>query len=208
MINGYARTSAPRRNQYSDPRWLTERQEGIQGTFGQQGQTATQNYLARALAFDPTEAINTYARGAWAAAQPGIKDTMAEVAGGAAAGRINTGFFDMDRGDVMNRAYTNFQNTLNQNAITGAEMSMRNNAQIGQFGQEQQNRYTDLLMSRRQEIENAAREEAERKRRKKGFFGNLLGQGLGMLAGSVIPGVGTAIGGAIGKRAAGYFGGR
>ena len=37
----------------------------MQGEFGAQGKTATENYLARALAFDPTQAINTYAKGAW-----------------------------------------------------------------------------------------------------------------------------------------------
>lgn len=208
MINGFARTRlAPKTNQYSDPRWLTQQQAGMQAQFGQQGNTATENYLARALAFDPTQAINTYAQGAWGAAQSGMKDQLADMAGSAAGGRINTGFFDADRGDVYRRTVSDFGNTMAQTAVQGAQMAMQNNNQMGQFGQEQQNRYTDLLMSRRQEIENAAREEAERKRKKKGMFTSLLGSGLGMLAGSVIPGVGTAIGGAIGKKAAGWFGG-
>lgn len=204
MINGWRKSAAPRKNQYSDPAYLTGQQEAMQGAFGAQGKTATENYLARALAFDPTQAINTYATGAWGAAKEGMDEELANIAGSAAGGRINTGFFDIDRGNVYRKTLANFGNNIAQTAVQGAQLQLSNNNALGTFGQEQQNRYTDLLMSRRQEIENAAREEAARKRQKRGRFASLLGTGLGMIAGSALPGVGTALGARIG----GMIGGR
>lgn len=135
---------------------------------GGYGDAATQAYLSRAGSFDPTTAINTYARGAWDQASTGMRDELRKLKGSAVgSGRLNTGFFDEDQGEVYKNTVADFNNRIAQTAVTGAGMQLQNNAGLANFASDRTNMFADLLASRREQVENDARAAAAAKKKKK-----------------------------------------
>ena len=75
--------------------------------------------------FDPSGAINTYAKGAFGEVQHDLGTQLDDIRNqDARLGRLNTGFFDKDRGVVMNRAMDSFNNQLAQTAVQGAGLKL------------------------------------------------------------------------------------
>lgn len=75
--------------------------------------------------FDPSGAINTYANGAWGSIKANLGDQLNDIRNqDARLGRLNTGFFDKDRGTVINRATDQFTNNLAQTAVQGAGLKL------------------------------------------------------------------------------------
>lgn len=177
---------------------------------GTAGSAAEGEGYARTSNFDPSAAIAKYATGAWDTVLndpvSGLKRSLSDLRGSAVgAGRLDTGFFDQDTGDVINNATRGFQNSLASTAVTGARMQQENNASLLGYGQNKTNQYLDLLTANREQQTQDAREKAERKRKKKRGIGSLIGGAIGAIGGSFIPGVGTAAGWGLGSAAGGSF---
>lgn len=175
---------------------LAAEQERLMGGAGGYADTAEREYLNRATNFDASKALNTYATGAYSTVAEGLKRTLADVRGRAVgAGRFDTGFLDEDQGTVIKDTMADFNNRLSQQALAATGMQQENDRALGEFGQRQRGYQTDLLMSRREELENNAREEAERKRKRRGGIGGAIGGLLGAAGGFVLGGPAGAAGG-------------
>lgn len=188
----------------------TARSNTAMSSAGATGASAEAEGYSRTAAFDPNAAIQRYAKGAWDTVMndpvSGLKRSLSDLRGSAVgAGRLDTGFFDQDQGDVINNATRGFQNSLASTAVQGANMEQRNNAEILGYGTDKTNQYLDLLTAEREQQTNDARDKAERQRRKKRGIGSLIGGAIGAVGGSFIPGVGTAAGWGIGSQAGGSF---
>lgn len=170
--------------------------EGVQGAEDAQiasqtgyGERATGDYLNRAEGFDASTALNKYAQGAWGNISAGLKQTLADTRGqSVGAGRFDSGFLDEDQGTVINRATSAFSNDLAQQSVAAAGMDQRNTEQIGNFANERTSMGNDLLAGRSEQVQNDARAEAERKRKKRagigGLIGGVIGAGAGALTGN------------------------
>lgn len=183
---------------------LTGAWDDLTSSQGAYGDTATQAYLGRALAFDPTQAINTYAQGAWNQASANMNDTLTKLRGSAVgAGRLDTGFFDEDQGQVYRDTVNHFTDAVTQQAVNAAQMQLQNNNSLGSFAQDRTNMYADMLASRREQQINDERAAAAAKKKKKGGIGGLLGKVAGGIGGFLIGGpagaaTGYKIGGELG----------
>lgn len=183
---------------------LTNAWDDLTASQGAYGDTATQAYLSHALAFDPTQAINTYAQGAWNQAAAGMNDTLTKLKGSAVgAGRLDTGFFDEDQGQVYRDTVNHFSDALSQQALNAAQLQLQNNNTLENFGQERTNMYADMLASRREQQINDEREQAAAKKKKKSGIGGLLGKAIGGIGGFILGGpagaaTGYKVGGELG----------
>lgn len=170
------------------------------------GGQANASYLGKLENFDASAALNNYAKGAWGSVSEGLNQTLSDLKGQAAGtGRFDSGFFDQDSGKVVTDVMRGFSNNIAQQSLAAAGMQQRNTEAIGQFGAAQQGIGNDLLMSRREEVENNYREEQERKRKRRSGIGSAIGGVLGAGIGSIVPGVGTAIGAGLGSALGGAF---
>lgn len=71
--------------------------------------------------FDPTNAINTWAKGAWGLTQQGLTEQLRELRADAGGRhRLNTGWFDEDQGRVVRDVTGNFTNQLATKAVDAA----------------------------------------------------------------------------------------
>lgn len=167
------------------------------------------DYLGAAENFDASKALNNYAQGAWGSISTALKQQLQDLSGQATgAGRFDSGFYDEDQGVLVNRALGQFSNDIAQQSMNALDAQQRNTAGLGQFGENQASDARDLVASRYETDENAAREDAERKRRKKagvwGTIGGALGAGVGALSGGGLAGaqagwgMGSSIGSALG----------
>ncbi|MBA3645287.1 MAG: hypothetical protein H0W63_03845 [Gemmatimonadaceae bacterium] len=178
---------------------LVQQQQQFMDQAGASGSQAESEYMSQAANFDPQAAINEYARGAWGESQAGMKDELSNLRGRAAGtGRLATGFYDEDAGQVVQNTMKNFGNSMAQTAVQGAQMRQNNTSRLAEYANNKQNMYMDALMSRRQELENNKREGDERKRRRRrgiaGALGTVAGGALGFVGGGFNPM--TAIAGA------------
>lgn len=112
--------------------------------------------------FDPDAAFRTSAEGAMGDFRREMSDQLRDLTGSAVgAGRLNTGFFDEDRGEVATRLGGQFQDRLAQGAMQTAGMRQQQLGQMGQMAGQRQNRYLELLtgkMDRDTGNENARRD--------------------------------------------------
>lgn len=84
--------------------------------------------------YDPTQAVGQYARGAWNAIQPDLADQLDSVRNqDARLGRLDTGWFDKDRGQVMTRAVNSVNAGIDQQAVNAA--GLRAGVLQGAYGQ-------------------------------------------------------------------------
>src|SRR5690606_15228267 len=159
------------------------------------GREAEDEYFRRAREFDPSVAVRTAAEGAWASLLPQVRDVITDLRGRmVGAGRLRGGYGEMDEDEVWNRATQQLASEIARNAMSAAGLQLQNIQGLGGYGQAVTNRYLDMLaggLDREQMAENA-------RRRRRGGIGALLGTGLGALAGSFFPGVGTLLGAQLG----------
>lgn len=76
--------------------------------------------------FDPSAFGNTFAQGAYGQFKNNLSDQLTDLTNkGAAAGRLNTGYFDIDQGKVVNRLGSDFSNAIAQEAgvFSGQKLS-------------------------------------------------------------------------------------
>lgn len=181
-------------------------------TAGQYGSDATADYYKRISSFDPTAAVNKYASGAWAAAKGGpggFDDTLARLKGEAAGGgRLNSGFYDQDVGDLYRKTVSDYSAGLDKTALDATRMQMVNNEAIGQFGQDETGLNLELGSGRAEQLINDAREKAARRRQRKRGIGGLIGGVAGGVGGFVLSGgnpAGAFEGWKLGSAAGGSF---
>jgi hypothetical protein len=133
-------------------------------------------YIRRALSFDPTKAVGDTARGAWSSIVGdvgGLKDMLRDLKGqSVGSGRLDTGFFDEDQGAVVNRAVENLNANIAQGSLQATSMAQRNIEDIGSYASQSRARYLDLLTGGlNQQI---AQQEAAAAR-KAGLWGDIIG---------------------------------
>jgi hypothetical protein len=160
---------------------LRRQEETMQEDFGR-GQAAGDAYEEWAQGFDAGDAVNEYARGAWGSISDRIGKQLDTLRGSAVgAGRLDTGFFDEDQGEVMQAGMRDFSHAVSQQAMGAAQLDASVQQNYGSYGERARGNATDLLMSRREEEENNYREAEERKRRRRG--GIVVGGPAGAAAG-------------------------
>ncbi len=167
----------------------------------QLGGQAENEFFQRSLNFDAQAAAETSARGI-AGSLSGQLGRNLELARGQAvgSGRLDTGFFDEDRGRIFEDFNERLTNAIAQQALQAQSLNLQNLGNIGNFGANVSNRFVNLLGG---SLDRATAEENARKQQGGGLFGKLLGGVLGAAA----PGVGSSIGAAIGGGISGLFGG-
>lgn len=162
---------------------------------------ATDAYLSRAINFDADRSFKEFASGAYGDFQTNLGKELRNLAGrSVGAGRLDTGFFDEDQGEVITSLGRDFQNTIAQGALQTAGLNQQNIADLGNFGNERNDQYLSLLsgqLDREQAAKNAKR---ARKGALTGGLLKLAGAGIGFLAGG-------PVGAAVGGKLAGSFGG-
>jgi hypothetical protein len=196
-----ARMAVPRRPNYSsvgDVQAAGDANIATQGAYGERG---TQDYLNAAENFDASASLNKYAQGAWGSISSALNDTLKSQAGQAVGqGRFDSGFYDQDKGVVINRATSQLSNDIAGQSMNALAAQQRNTEGLGQFGTDRTNMSAEMLAARSEQVQNDAREEAARKRKNRsgllGGIGTAIGYGLGGP-------VGGYIGGAIGSYAGG-----
>jgi hypothetical protein len=149
--------------------------------YGEQG---TQDFLGRAENFDASKALNTYAQGAWGSIRPALSQALAAEEGKAVgAGRFDSGFLDEDKGVVINRATDQLSNAVAGQSMNALNAEQRNTEALGNFGNQRTEMGNELLAARSEQVQNDARAEAERRRKKAGGIGGLIGGALGAAGG-------------------------
>jgi len=181
-------------------------EDNQQGFEQGQGNAATTGYMTRAQNFDASKAVNQYAQGAWGSISSALGQQLNTLKSQAAgAGRLDTGYFDVDQGRLVRSALDDFSNRVSQQAVAATGLDLRNTEDLGNFGQRSTEDANDLLTSRRQEMENAYRESEARKRSRRAGIGSAIGGILGAGAGALFgaPQIGYGIGSALGGSVAG-----
>lgn len=161
------------------------------------GNTASDAYLSRAMNFDASAALNKYASGAYNTISQGLKRTLSDLGGAAVgAGRFDSGFYDEDQGVVINNATQQLNDAIAGQSMNALSAQQRNDEGLGSFGQRATEDANDLLMSRSEQVQNDARDAAERARKRKRGIGAAIGATLGGVGGFLTGGPAGAIGGA------------
>lgn len=147
-------------------------------------------------AFDASKTLNTYAQGAWGSISDALSEQLrAEEDAQGNTGRFNSGFYDMDRGDIYKTGLRNFGNQIAMQAPAVARMQMDADRET-----------YDRTQSLYEHDENDYRDEQERKRKRRSGIGSALGGLLGAGAGTLIGGPGGAsIGAKLGSGIGGSF---
>lgn len=191
-----------------DPR-LAQQQailDAAQGSAAGYADQAGGAAISQMLSFDPTDAIRTYADAQWSGAQEGLKRQLGDLAGSAAgSGRLDTGFYDQDRGEVIRNVMGDYSRGVASTALDATRMRMSNTNQLAGMGMEYAGMSADLAsgaMDRRQaEITAAAEEKAAGRARKRGMWG----KAAGVVGGAVFGPAGAVIGDRVAKGVAGYL---
>jgi hypothetical protein len=155
------------------------------------GNEAESEFFRRALAFDPQAAAETSAQGIVASLTPQLERNLEFARGQAVgSGRLETGFFDIDRGRLFEDFNDRVAAAVAANAMQSAGLQQRGIESIGSFGQNLQNRFVNLLggsLDRGQAEQNAQREGG-------GLFGKLLGGAAGLVGGPIASAAGEWVG--------------
>lgn len=156
------------------------------------GEEAQNQYLKTAEGFDPTASIQKYASAQWDTAMndpvSGLKRQLSNLSGVATgAGRLDTGFYDQDQGDVINNVTKGYANSVASTALEGTRMAQENNQNLGSYGERQSGLGLDVAGARYSELQAKAEEKAARARSKKrgigSAIGGLIGGGIGLVTG-------------------------
>jgi len=159
------------------------------------GQEAENEFYQRSLRFDAREGAAETARGIGADMSIDLNRNL-EIARGQAAGsgRLETGFFDQDRGRLFEDFNVRLANAIAQQSLQAESLNLRNQEGIGAFGTNISNRFVNLLGGATQ----AGVQEQSAENQRGGLFGKILG-GIG---GLVLPGIGSAVGDYLGNKIA------
>ena len=134
--------------------------------------TASDYFLKNAMSFDPTAALETYGKAAYGDFQSGLKKNLADLESSAVgAGRLDTGFYDEDQGQLIKDTTAQYQRDLAGQAMNAAALQQRNTEAVGSYGTGEQNTYLDMLsgaLDRAQAAKNAKNQN----------LSNLLGAGI------------------------------
>jgi hypothetical protein len=162
-------------------------------------QSTEADYLRRARSYDPQESFERSAGAARAGYREQLQRDLRDEEGAAVgAGRLDTGFYDEDRGEVMRRSDESFNRELAGMALNTEGLRLRNQEGLGQYSQFASNRYLDLMAGGL----DRAEAEAEAKRRRGGGFGRFLGTVAGGVGGFLVGGpAGAAAGAGVGNKA-------
>lgn len=96
--------------------------------------------------FDPGAAFKEYSAGAFGDFQHTLGDELERLAGNASAGgRLNTGFYDEDQGELVRDISGDYLNKVNQAALNTAGMDLNRRGSLLNYGTEANNRYLDLI---------------------------------------------------------------
>lgn len=171
------------------------------------GNRASNAYLGQAMSFDARKGLNQWATGAASDYNTNLRQTLGDLAGASVGqGRLDTGFYDQDAGNVIRSSSREFANALAAQSMNAQGQQMANTAQLGAFGTNARDTGYDMDYGAldRYDMESTANKQA--KAAKPGF-GSMLGGALGMGLGSMFGGLGAGLGGALGKKVGGLFGG-
>jgi hypothetical protein len=139
----------------------------------QRADVAEDYYLQQAMAFDPERALRQYGDAASASFQRELRRQLRDLAGSAVgAGRLNTGFYDEDQGQLVSDLASRYNEAFASRALEAAGMNLGRIQDIGRFGERSRNNYLDLIASQ------LDREEAARNARRRAWtdaFGSSLG---------------------------------
>lgn len=154
--------------------------QNAQQQAGGLGTQAESEFFQRATSFNAQEGAERSAQGIVSGLTPSLRRNLEFARGQAAgSGRLETGFFDIDRGRIFEDFNQRVASAIAANALQAQQQQLQNTAQIGQFGQNVQNRFVNLLggnLDRAQQEQNAQRQGG-------GLFGKLLGGAAGIAGG-------------------------
>ena len=162
---------------------------------GRLGSEAQNEFFQRSLGFDAQGAAEESARGIVGGLRPQLQENLEFARGQAVGGgRLDTGFFDIDRGRIFQDFNDRVANAVARNALQAQQLNLQNIGQIGTFGESTQNRFVNLLGG------SLDRATAEKNARGGGLFSKLLGGAAGLAAGIATgnPFVGLGVSGALG----------
>jgi len=175
---------------------LTRQALGATKRAGAMGQAAESEFFRRSTEFDPQAAAEESAGGIAESLSRQLGRNLEFAQGQAVGGgRLDTGFFDEDRGYLFEDFNERLASAVASQALQAQQLNLANIQGIGRFGESVSNRFVNLLggsLDRAQAEENAAKQGG-------GLFGKILG-GIG---GLVLPGVGSAVGEWVGNKVTG-----
>lgn len=163
---------------------LTETALGaLQGAQTLGGQ-AESEFFQRSLAFDPQQGALESSR-AIAGDLSDILGRNLESARGQAvgSGRLDTGFFDIDRGRLFEDFNTRLSRAIAENSLRAQSLQLGNIQGIGNFAGNVQNRFVNLLGGSLDRATAERNAEEEQKRRRGGLFGRIAGGIIGGIGG-------------------------
>lgn len=178
----------------------SQRREGefnrLSGTLERSAASATGAGLQGALDFDPSEAVSRFGSGFLDEAREGLGQDFESLVGSAVgSGRLRTGFFQRDSGRLFQDFNRRVSNAIAMQSLEASRQSLQNIQGLQTFG-------TNLLQQQTDVLGGAFdRATAEENAEGGGFFGKILGGAAGL----VLPGVGSAVGSALGDKIAGAF---
>jgi len=192
----FAQALARKRGNPSSPAYWGRKIHDATTLEDQYSFDAERGAYERAKSFDPSAAYGTYMEGARSKAADTLGQQLKQLAGQAVgAGRLDTGFYDMDQGDVVRNVWDDYGRTASAAALQTAGMQQQNNFGLLNYGAEARNRYLDLLHGG---YDRATAEKAAKDAKKGGFLG-----GLGKIVGGVVGSVAGPVGSAFGAKLAG-----
>ncbi len=164
------------------------------------GERVMPDALDRLTNFDARGSLEGFTRGAADQSRMKFRDDLRDLKGSSVRnGRLNTGFFDEDAGELALDSERNLNNLISQQSIQALGMQQTNDARLLGAGENQQQQYLDLLSG------GLDREQAEKNRqeqRRSSMWGSLAqlgGTAIGFLAGGPLgAGIGGKLGGMIG----------
>lgn len=165
------------------------------------GGQAQSEFFQRSLGFDAQAGAEEATRGIVGSLSKDLQRNLEFAKGQAVgSGRLQTGFFDVDRGRLFEDFNSRVADAIARNALQAQSLNLQNIGQIGSFGEATQNRFVNLLGG------SLDRATAERnaQRGRGGLFGKILGGiagvGVGLATGNPFAGIaaGSAVSGAAG----------
>lgn len=142
-------------------------------TAGAQSTAASGQYAKDNASFDPSAAFQTYAKGAEGDFNTQLGQQLKTLSGSAVGqGRFDSGFYDEDQGQVVRNVASDFNNKIQQGALTASGQRLSQIGQEGQYAQGEQGMYGDLL-SGQLDRETAANN--AKKQQRSDFWGGLIG---------------------------------
>lgn len=133
--------------------------------------------------FDPGAAFKEYTEGATRGAKGYLGEELEKLAGTSSAqGRLNTGFYDQDQGELVRNVYGDLNNTIAGAALQTAGMEQSRRGQLLDYGADRTNRYLDLVSGNNDRL-TAKRNAEAAKKKKGGILGGLVGGAIGFATG-------------------------